>query len=94
MRALQRQVAHVLNPAVLGGFVLAIRRRNGYHGLDCESIIEMDIRVFGIILHAIERGRGGCCFSAARMSHQRNARKIHLAVEWIARCLIPLTPQL
>ena len=94
VRALQRKVAYVLNPAVLlGGFVLAIRRRNRHHRLDRESIIELDIRVVGIVFHSIKRRRRRRGFSPSRMSHQRDPRQVDFALKRNARRLVPLLPQ-
>src|SRR5260370_48282 len=94
MRALESQVAHVLDPAVPSrGLVLAVRGCDRDYSLDREPVIETDVRILRAVLHSIERGSSGRRFSAARMTYERDARQIHLPVKWIAHRLIPLAPQ-
>ena len=94
MRALQREIADVFDPARLaGGFVLAVDGSDGHDRFDREVVIKFYVGVFGSVLHAIECGGGGRGFAAARMAHHRNARHIDFAVEWIAFGLIPFLPE-
>ncbi len=95
VRALQGEIADVFDPAVLlGGFILAVGGGNRNDSFDGESIVKADVGVFGVVLQTIEEGGGGRSFSTARMSHQGDARHIHLAVEGIGRGLVPLAPEL